>query len=112
MIYYKEAVSLARQMEEYKINNVLMRGAWRKKNGNILVKGHGPVNNMPSDANSLCPEMYGILSAISYANHIIQKHGDGDDRIPPITVYTDSEISILNPRKTFFQPQKMCWKIT
>ena len=83
--------------------------AWclaEKQNGNILVKGHGPVYNMPCDASSLRPEMYGILSAISYANHIIQKHGEDEDTLPPFTVYTDSEISILNSRKTFFPTTK------
>ena len=94
-------------MEAFKINNVLMCGAWRtKKNGDILVKRHGPVNNMPCDANSLRPGLYGILSVISYANHVIQKHGDGVNRVPPIIVYTDSETSILNSRKTFFPTTK------
>jgi len=87
--------------------NSIEAHAWclaEKNDANMVVKGCGPVHNSHEDANSTRPEMYVIIAVLSFAGHVIQYFNamKTPKDIPTIVMYTDSEISINNTKKSHY----------
>ena len=92
------------------MKNNMEAHAWclaEKWTGEIVVRGHGPVHNTILDANSMRPEMFGIMAAISYAACLCQESELSENvQIPTIALYTDSETSILNTKQNHYPTTK------
>ena len=71
----------------------------------MIVKSNGAIPNAPEDANSTRAEMFAVVCLISYVGYLCEKITVKNE-VPNLTLYTDSQSTILNSEKTFFPTAK------